>query len=557
MTDSFIRVLDEKTINQIAAGEVIEQAASVVKELVENALDAKATSISIETKAGGRGLIRIADNGLGMNQDDLLLSIERHATSKILSVDDLNTIDSLGFRGEALPSIASISKMSLQSCSDALGLGNALSIEGGKILDLRKIPRTRGTSVEVRSLFYNVPVRKKFQKSVAWDTAEIHKVLIQTALCHFETAFSWINDDKTQFEGTADDSLLKRIETLLGTEEASKMLLVEHEQKEMHLFGYIGRPKDNRPNRTGQHLFVNKRAIFSPFISKKISEGFGNRLAPHRYPLFVLHLFLPPAWVDVNVHPQKKEVRLQEIDRIGSFLIDAIEKSLQPSERPLYQPIEFPTSIAAEPDFFYYTPEIKQPTKEEKTLPLEMKIRVIGKIGCYLLVEDEQGVLVVDSIKARARVIYEQLLKKKNAKVDIQNLLLPYSLHVNGAEKTLLLHSFPAFEALGISIRHFGGDTFIIDAIPSCLDTGEIQTIIQGFFEEGTIESPWDEKKAALCLTGKLTKGVSSLEEGLNLIRQLFLCEIPDETPDGQPLSFLWTEGELSKRIKNGPNRKS
>lgn len=555
MTDSFIRILDETTINQIAAGEVIEHPASVVKELIENALDAASTRISIETKGGGKGLICVTDNGIGMNHDDLLLSVERHATSKISTVDDLNSLNSLGFRGEALPSIASVSKLLIHSSKGGMQ-GNRLHIEGGKILSMQNLPRQCGTTIEVRSLFYNVPVRKKFQKSNAWDTAEIHKILIQCALCHHNQQFTWVNDEKKQFEAASEEPFLDRIQTLLGQEYALSLLPIQQTQGDLQLFGYLGRSTSHKPNRRGQYLFVNKRPVFSPFISKKIEEGYGNRLPPHRFPAFVLHLTLPPSWIDVNVHPQKKEIRLRHEEQIGSFLLNAVEKSLQPSEKPLlastsYFSHVYDAPIAAEKTQVYKLQE-KQPEKEPLLeLPLETKVRVLAKLGNYLLVEQPEGILVVDGQAARARVIYEQLLEKKQGTLGVQHLLLPYSIEISGAEKAFLLQSLDTFEAMGISIRPFGGDTFIIDAIPSCLEIGEIEKIVQSFLEEGVIANQWlDEKKAALRLTRALNKPIHSMEEGAALVEKLFRSASATEAPDGSLISFLLTEKELSKWLK-------
>ena len=328
MTEQRIRILNDVTINQIAAGEVIENPASVIKELVENAIDAKASEIYIETKAGGRGAILVADDGCGMGHDDLLLCIERHATSKIHSVEELDSLKTLGFRGEALPSIASVSKMSVHSAL-ASGQGHKLFIEGGKVGAIQPLARRKGTTIEVKSLFFNVPVRKNFQKSVSYDTGEIHKTLTRFALGYPSLGLKWVNDEKVWIDFLPTHDFVSRATSLLGAEFIENALPVEHEAGQMSLTGRTSKPTYHRSNRLGQYLFINQRAVLSPFIANIILQGYGTRLSLHRYPLFVFDLRVPPSWIDVNVHPQKKRSGLGLAMRINwCFLSSTLSKKL-------------------------------------------------------------------------------------------------------------------------------------------------------------------------------------------------------------------------------------
>lgn len=528
-----IAFLDESTINQIAAGEVIENPASVVKELVENALDSGASEISIETKAGGRSLIKVIDNGRGMSEEDLLLSIERHATSKLKRVQDLNSLITLGFRGEALPSIASISKLSIHTSPDS-GKGSLLRLEGGKIENMIPSPRKKGCSVEVKSLFYNVPVRRKFQKSVAWDTAEIHKVLTKFTLSYPACGFSWKHDEKLQFSFTEDEGLEERVKLLLGEEFFSKMVHVEQNQGELCLNGYISHPSLHRPHRSGQYLFINQRAVVSPLISKRVLEGYGTRLPTHRFPLFVLFLTLPSSWVDVNVHPQKREVRLTEESTLA-HISTMIEQALETLSRPTN--VILPAMVAEEPLVEYSAPSIP---KFEEPFVIEPCVRVIGKIKNYLFVEEEDGIRVIDGKRALERIVYEQL-HLSHAKQEVQSLLLPLHLEFTGKEKAHLLERMDELIDFGVSIRHFGGDTFVVDAIPAVMEGDEIADLISLFLEEGALKN-----KMGRCLK---RRAIHTLEQGIAVVEKLMRCHHFEETPDGKPIYYLLNEKELEKKF--------
>ncbi|SCA63498.1 hypothetical protein SCG7109_AQ_00010, partial [Chlamydiales bacterium SCGC AG-110-M15] len=339
-----VKQLDEITINQIAAGEVIENPASVIKELVENTLDAAATEITIEIKAGGRQLIRIIDNGCGMNKDDALLSIERHATSKLRTVEDLNNIFSLGFRGEAIPSIASISFFTLNTCTHEAGAeATIIEVEGGKLTKHEPSVRAPGTSIEVRSLFYNVPARKKFQRSVSADVGEINKIITAQALSHPKVRFELINQGKTTLKADAshDDNFCSamgtRIRSLLGEAFYHSLTPIEHSESGYTITGYIGDPLYTRHNRTGQHLFVKQRPIFSSLISSAVTSGYGTALASSRYPVFVLNIDLPSNELDVNVHPRKREVRFENPQALASCVAHAVQKAMSKHQNPISQ----------------------------------------------------------------------------------------------------------------------------------------------------------------------------------------------------------------------------
>ncbi len=532
-----IHLLDEQTINQIAAGEVIEHPASVIKELIENALDSGATHLTLETLGGGRGLIRLSDDGWGMGEDDLLLAVERHATSKLTNAADLGVLGTLGFRGEALASIAAVSKMRLHSSLRESGW--ELTCEGGKLLKKTVLPRKRGTTVEVKSLFYNAPVRKKFQKSIGGDRAEIHKMLIFMALCHLKVGFTWISEGKLQWEILSDVELKNRIATLLSEPLAESMIPIE----KGFVSGFISKPELHRPNRTGQYLFVNRRPVEAPLIARAVLEGYGTRLSTHRFPLFVLHLHLPPEQVDVNVHPQKKEVRFHEEQVLFRRVREAVERSFEVKRKPTF--ISMPTSVIAESIASYNTSAPLEPPVETPSF-MQPRPRVATKVGSYLFVEEPEGVRIVDAKAAAFRLAYDELMDTKKEPA-VQQLLVPIQIEAVGAEKTLLETHAPSFQKAGLALRYFGGNTFLIDAVPASFSHEDAREFVLAFLAEGASSF---EKRVAGALKRAFRPRVGSLEAGAALVERLFQSKEPDRAPDGRATHLMLTENELARLFK-------
>jgi len=345
-TSPKICLLDEETINKMAAGEVVENSSSVVKELIENSLDAGSTQICVEIQEGGRELIRITDNGCGMSKEDSLLCLERYATSKIRKVEDIEEILTMGFRGEALPSIASISKFTLLTTpkqeNDKNELGTLIIVEGGRQISCTSAPRSPGTTIEVKSLFFNVPVRRKFQKSPSYDTQEISKIVTLLSLAYPHVQFELVSDQKSLLKTTPAavplsfrELLERRISNVLGKEYSSSLVPLHFEHPPYHIIGHISFPSIHRPNRTGQYLFINQRAVTSSLIASAVREGYGTMLPNHRYPNFVLHLHIPGSLFDVNVHPQKREVRLRQEFQLKEAIIQSIQNALRQDQSHL------------------------------------------------------------------------------------------------------------------------------------------------------------------------------------------------------------------------------
>lgn len=534
-----IRLLPDVTINQIAAGEVIENSASCVKELVENALDAGATSLYIETRGAGRELISVADDGHGMREEDLYLALERHATSKIREVDDLYALRTLGFRGEALPSIAAVSKMTLHSAPYPSGEGAFIEIQGGKIARSGKLPRTHGTTVEVRSLFYNVPVRKKFQKSASAELADIHRLLTKMALATPQVRFEWVNEGKVVFSLPAN-TLFERLEALLGEDFSEQLLPVSIEEEGYNIGGWIGKPTAHRPNKTGQYLVLNGRVVISPLLSERVLEGYSHRLPEHRFPLFVLYVTTPPSLIDVNVHPQKREVRFAEEERVGNLCrrasAEALEKrhvvavptpfSLTPTlQTPFLEPLVLTSSSDPEPSLF-------------KTMPRVAKI-----IGRYFIVEKtERGDLLIDAEAAAARIYYERW-ESETGPLPAQALLLPVTFTCTPAEGRDLEVHLERLQELGFGIRSLGGTTFLVDALPPPFEIEEVKPLLYGLLDEiGRKGHLLPQHMAAL-----IRKRRPTVPECIALADELFRCKAPERCPKGRLTYTPFTEDLLQR----------
>ena len=583
-----IRVLTDDTINKIAAGEVIENPASVVKELVENSIDAGATEITIEINSGGRQLIRITDNGCGMVRDDALLSLERHATSKIRSVDDIEGVLTMGFRGEAIPSIASISKFTLLTCPEE-GTGTLIIVDGGKIFSVSDAARARGTTIEVKNLFFNVPVRRKFMKSPAVDANEVLKVATMIAVGNPLLKFHLISDGKTELNTSRPPSedfqtaLKRRIYDLLGQEFSDNCCFFERSSEEFTLKGFIGTPSYNRHNRTGQWLFVNGRGVVAPLIATAVKEGYGPCLSTGRYPVFVLHLHVDGELVDVNVHPQKREVRLRQEqffrEQIAKGVQDGIQQvpekeELQPLVSPVFaEAIRAPISFEPAPRWTFtppprvelpkappitYRPAVEPqreqqmrfeaPLQEPKVLP-----RVIATLPGYVIVEGEGSALaVIDQKAAHCRILFEEFSQAiQGAPVSHQPLLVPHSLELMPNEAAELRKILPQLNAMGVHVREFGPRSFIVESVPDILAQESIETLLLDLLENENISgaSLDQARKVSIAMNKKAVSAKKRLTmvEAQSLVEQLYTCENRKVCPQGRTICTSLSSEDMNR----------
>ncbi|MCI5051597.1 MAG: DNA mismatch repair endonuclease MutL [Simkaniaceae bacterium] len=538
---SKIRVLSDSTVNKIAAGEVIEDPASVVKELVENAIDSGASEISIATVGGGFELIRISDNGCGMSKDDALLAFERHATSKLSHVEDLNHLHTMGFRGEALASIGAVSKVELVT-SD--GKGTKIVFEGSRMLHEGVASRSQGTTISVRKLFYNVPARMKFQKSQTACANAITRLVKREALSCPEITFRLDESFSAVEKGWRN-----RAGEVLGAGFIDGMRPIEEEG----VHGFVGMPDQCRGNRLGQYLFINGRPVVCPLIAEAVTAAYGTRIESRNHPIFVLYFDIPPEWVDVNVHPQKREVRLREEEKILSPLAKAIEKMLRKPLAPVAAPKMQTFTLRESPTFSTPPPPV-----EQMPLTFEPQFDVLGRVGSYLLLEwvGEEGITLVHLKRARARLLYDQLLERlEGKKGDMQTLMFPITLEFSPNEMEILNARLKDLELLGIAMRPFGEETMLVDSLSPSLDQDKLKELIDELI--GIFSREGDQAKLALASTTIrfcVTREGGGIDEGKALVRELMKSSCPEQSPFNKPIMVKIDEAAIESLFKSYRN---
>ncbi len=581
-----IRLLPEHVANQIAAGEVVERPASVVKEVVENALDAEATRITVTVKSGGKSQISISDDGFGMSRDDALLALERHATSKIVKAEDLHSVRSLGFRGEAIPSIAAVSRFTLTSRErGALG-GTQIEIAGGKILSVKDIGAAEGTIVEVRNLFFNLPARRKFLRSEQTETAHIEHIVTLCALAHPNVAFRLMVDGRELFHLAPTEQLLHRLRELYGAQLCEQLVPVDLERSGVHIGGFVGKPGVSRGDRSRQHVFVNGRPIDSKGINFALLEGYHTALMRGQYPVTFLFVEIDPAMVDVNIHPAKREVRFRDEFAVRQCVIDAVREAVEP-KGSAPRPVQ--TGVAGAGSFFPshtvrggrpWTPTTQwTPTEQAafKGLPLsdtsssapaaplaeipteEGAWRILGAIGqLYVIVESPEGLVLMDQHAAHERVLFEKMLKElESDSAPSQKLLLPVTLEIDTRDAVFLQSNLKTLHKLGIGISEFGDKTFLIDSLPPYFKLENLPQTFRNIVDElrQTGEQVHarrlSEDKIATTVCRHAVKAHDPLkgEELRALLEQLHKCELPYTCPHGRPTMIQISYAELEKKF--------
>jgi DNA mismatch repair protein MutL len=532
---SRIRLLSETVASQVAAGEVVERPASVVKELIENSIDAGARRIDVVIRRGGISLVRVIDDGCGMDRDDALLSLERHATSKIRSAADLQAVATLGFRGEALPSIASVSRFRLTTREASAVAGSEIVVNGGKIDIVRDGGEAPGTQVEVRSLFYNVPARRKFLRSENTESRNIEHQIHLQAISHPQVGFSLLRDERMLFQLPPALTLSDRIRDLYGIHLLEKLVEVNAvPASQIRVGGFIGQAGLSRQTRTQQLVFVNGRAIESGLLTAAIREGYHTALMKGQYPVTFLFLELDPAAVDVNVHPAKREVRFRDPTAVREAIVHSIQQTLE-SSRTAWQekfraPPIVPTAVPGKPaadlklrsevaapeeshrelpylgpahghhviaagSTFDRAPEIAGKPRTLSGLPVErvdsasdahvlqhrasktaqQQFQIIGVLNkLYVLMENADGLVLVDQHAAHERILFEELRRRMEEQgVPTQKLLLPQTFEVPPRDADWIERNTPVLQKMGIGIEGFGPGTFKIDSLPGFLNVSD------------------------------------------------------------------------------------
>ena len=577
-----IRLLPEHVANQIAAGEVVERPASVVKELVENSLDAEARRVTVTIKNGGKSLISIADDGFGMSRDDALLALERHATSKISKAEDLYSIRSLGFRGEAIPSIAAVSRFTLTTRERSTLGGTQIEMAGGKILSVKDIGAAEGTVVEVRNLFFNLPARRKFLRSEQTETAHIEHIVTLCALAHPQVAFRLVVDEREVFNLAPSAELRNRLRELYGGQLVEQLVAVKSEKEDIRVHGFIGKPGVSRGDRRQQHLFVNGRPVESKGINFALLEGYHTALMKGQYPVTFLFIDIDPNLVDVNVHPAKREVRFRDEFAVRQCVIDAVRHAIElkgtvrplevsavgrgePLARPplvlrgtgdsASRPYQQPTMTMPLQNYVPLAPVV--PTQEVQTD--EGAWRILGVIGqLYVLVESPEGLVLMDQHAAHERVLFEKMLKElASDSAPSQKLLLPLTLELDARDAVFLQSNLKTLHKLGIGISEFGDKTFLIDALPPYFQLENLSQTFRNIVDElrQTGEEVHarrlGEDKIATTVCRHAVKARDPLkgEELRALLERLHKCELPYTCPHGRPTMIQISYAELEKKF--------
>ncbi len=580
-----IRVLSENVANKIAAGEVIESPASVVKELVENAIDAEGTEISVEAKSGGRALISVSDNGMGMSRDDAVLALERHSTSKIRTVADLEKVGTLGFRGEAIPSIASVSRFSITACEREALIGTFLKVEGGKLVNVVDVGRSPGTTVEVRDLFYNVPARRKFMRSAEREAAAICRLMDSYALAYPQVYFRLAHNEREVLVAPKTESADQRVARIFGKKTAEQLLPFSYEEKGVIVRGYAGHPSLTRSDRSGQLLYVNNRPVISPPLYYAVMLSYKTLVPKGRYPLAIVFLEISPEFVDMNVHPTKKEVRfknewdvrdivlraisraLKDADLAPHFLSEQYEKPPDPKsdfEKALAKQMErgVPGAARRQESPSRLKPAPGAGAEKQADLPLRTARRsplmFLSQLSdTYILAQDDEGLVVIDQHAAHERVLYEKVMVGiKMGDCPSQRLLIPSTVEVSSAESFLLHENGELLRKIGFETRPFGERTFIIESVPSFFPMGNIGTAIHDFLaavQESRKEYDSEREKIvvrSVCRSAVMAHDRMTSEECEALLVRLVSAENPYTCPHGRPTMIKMSLKEIEKQFK-------
>jgi len=592
-----IRVLDDALINRIAAGEVVERPASVVKELVENALDAGASSVAVSLETGGKHRIRVGDDGCGMDRDDALLALERHATSKLSRASDLGAITTLGFRGEALPSIAAVSRFLLRTATSE-GAGTEIEVQGGKIVAVREMGLPRGTSVEVGSLFFNVPARRKFLRSDATELSHAVRLVGRQALAHPAVRFTLDHGGRKLLDLPGATCLEDRAARILGRETAARLVPFRLERDGAVVRGLAGRPVDAASRRDVQYLFVNGRAVQDRTLSHGLTAAYGNTVPRDRFPAVILFFEIDPALVDVNVHPQKLEVRFARGGEAHDLVRDGVAAALggdravprlaelrpgQPSGGGVGEAVlsylatheEAPAASwsaprgwsgalasAGEPVPGHDGPAAREPRVAETAGLVEVggAVPLAQLRDSYVIAEDREGLVIVDQHAAHERILFERYLDEaERNQVETQPLLFPVTAEFPAHERLLLEEETEEFRRLGFRVEPFGGDAVRIDAVPAVLSGLDPVAILRNLVGEAarapstsTAVEPLRRRLVTTAAGHAAINGHHPLSppEMQHLLDALMRTSNPTTCPHGRPVLFRLSMEEIERAFR-------
>lgn len=586
---SRIKVMDELLSNKIAAGEVVEKVVSIVKELVENSIDAKATMIKVDLKEAGLREITVTDNGIGMDKNDAQLAFQRHATSKLYTDDDLFNINSLGFRGEALPSIAAVSDVVLKTCQD--DVGTQIHIKGGKILENKPSEGRIGTQITVTNLFYNTPARLKHLSSPYAELANVTEYVNKMALSYPKVKFILTNDEKELLNTDGSGNLLKVIKSIYGLDIAKKMLPIEISNDDYEVSGYISLPEVNRSSRNHMTVLVNGRVIKNQYLNRIINDAYFSFKEDTRYPIVVIKITADPILVDVNIHPSKQDIKFSNFEDLKNMISEVINKTIRSKLLiPKIEVKEQPTvnyenlslnlernSISEEPSLldkqkltnlvnFNYEPNNELDNEEEpsyieerpkETLP---ELYPIGlALGTYIVCENERGIYLIDQHAAQERINYEKnsyLLAHPNN--DVISPLIPMIIELPDNEFIIAKEKLDIIKSYNIDIEEFGINSFRVISHPTWFPKGNEEKIVRRIIEEIVNKgkdfslAKFNNSLAALISCKMSVKANTRItkEAQEEIINELRKCNNPFNCPHGRPTIINFTTYEIEKMFK-------
>ena len=599
-----IQLLPDNIANQIAAGEVIQRPASAVKELLENAVDAGATDINLIINDAGKALIQVIDNGKGMSETDARMAFERHATSKIKSIEDLFKIKTMGFRGEALASIAAVAQVELKSKRDEDETGVFIEIENSLVIKQEPIAMQTGTSIAMKNLFFNVPARRNFLKSNAAELRHIVDEFIRVAMSFPEIFFSFTSNGQQVFH-LEKGSMKQRIVQILGNSYAAKLVPVQEQTDYMNIYGFVGKPETAKKTRGDQYFFVNNRFIKSAYLNHAVMNAFNEMIAKDSFPMYALFIDLDPAQLDINVHPTKQEIKFEDEKIVYAFVQSAIkhalaqfsisptldfeldasiqsldavskpfteEKKSSASSSSLYNTftkkhqshfVENKSELKHWRDFYEkdkpqpdsFKPQVEAPASFITTNHKPQTDNLLQIQNSFIIVQTERGYYLVHQQNAHERILYERFaLAVEGKPIATQQSLFPGTIEVNAADAVLLKELLPDMNHLGYQLESFGNNTFVIQGTPADVHQGNEKTAIEKMLEQykhfsNDLKYTRREKLLrSLALQQSIKAGTALTEREMKvLVEGLFNCAVPNSTANGKPTYLEYKKDELDK----------
>lgn len=585
---SKIKVMDEILANKIAAGEVVEKTMNVVKELVENAIDAESDEIKIELIDSGVKEVKVTDNGIGMDRDDATLAFSRHATSKLKNLDDLFNIESLGFRGEALPSIASVSNIELKTSNGKIG--TYLTLSGGKNMHVEESDLQQGTTITVKDLFYNTPVRLKYLKNLYVELANITEYINKMALSYPNIKFTLINNDKVLLDTDGKGDLRKVIYQIYGADITKKMIEVTGENDDYYIHGYISYPEMTKSNRSAITTLVNGRVIKNNELNKIITDAYHTYIPKDKFPIIVLNIDVDPILIDINIHPTKMDIKFSKIDTLKDLVFDIVSKELKrltliptistrteealrettiplynaykkevPTPKQTYEETVLDFSISEENTTTETTkPEETEALAQEKITPRIKHMIPRGIVySTYIIAENEDGMYIIDQHAAAERINYEKVLKSLKEKVIPIDLLIPIKIELASNEFLIVKNHLDILKEYGFEAEEFGMNTIIIRSHPNWIfdDIAEecIRKVVDIIISKESFDFDqfvWRMAATMACRMSVKANDYLSYDDQVWLLETLRNCENPFTCPHGRPTIITYTKYDLEKLFK-------